>query len=83
MPPPPISYIYLENPDPFSGLCCLYCFYYMLIMIYLKLCNATYSFLYKRLLLSLPAEYVKEISQKSAQKIMISLSIGSYPQTEK
>ena len=55
----------------------------MLIMIYLKLCNATYSFLYKRLLLSLPAEYVKEISQKSAQKIMISLSIGSYPQTEK
>ena len=35
---PPIPYIYLENPDPFYGL---YYFYYMLIMICLKLCNVT------------------------------------------
>ena len=34
-------------------------------------------------MLSLPAEDVKEIRQKSSQKIMISLSITSYPQTEK
>ena len=35
-----------------------------------------------RLLFSLPAADVKEIRQKSQQKIMISLLITSHPQTE-